>query len=387
MRKSQFVKGILLSCLIALFIIPSAQADKKHADDKEKHAADKEKLAVDKVEEEGLSVIVLGSGGPVATPSGRASAGYLIFTDGKPRILMDAGGGTFQRLAASGTNVKDLDIILLSHLHLDHTGDLSPIIKTVYFHNRGANLNPKIPQSFPPGRTKTFRIFGPAANGIPFPPPSGLPAVPQYPASTEYVHNNYDAATGMERYLNIFSRAISGGIFSVTPTDVSPNWLAYNPKVLVDEGVGENRLLITAVGVNHGPVPALAFRIEYKGKSIVYSGDTSSRSVAPNGNALANGGNMVEISEGADLLIYDTAIMDDLPAGPSGAVFFTLHTTPSRIGEVAEAAGVKKLLLSHITPITEPLLDKVEDLIRAQGYVGKIKRAKDLKVINLGDDD
>lgn len=45
-------------------------------------------LAVNEVKG-ALSVMVLGSGGPVAMANGRASAGYLIFVDGKPRILMD----------------------------------------------------------------------------------------------------------------------------------------------------------------------------------------------------------------------------------------------------------------------------------------------------------
>lgn len=80
------------------------------------------------------------------------------------------GGGTFQRLAASGANVKDLDIILPSHLHIDHTGDLSPVIKTVYFHNRAFNV---ANNTYPPGRTAPIRIFGPGANGIPFPPVVG----------------------------------------------------------------------------------------------------------------------------------------------------------------------------------------------------------------------
>lgn len=339
-----------------------------------------EELAIEEIEGD-LSVMVLGSGGPVAAATGRASAGYLIFVDAKPRILMDAGGGTFQRLAASGVNVKDLDIILLSHLHIDHTGDLSSIIKTVYFHNRGFNL---ANGTFPPGRTAPLRIFGPAANGISFPPVLDAdPSVAQYPASTEYIDGHYDLNTGLERYLNIFSRAISGGIFNYTATDVSPNWQAYNPETLIHEG----SLVIQAVGVNHGPVPALAFRIEYKGKSIVYSGDTSSASVNAAGEPLPNGGNMVALSKKADLLIYDTAIMDDLPDGPNDAVFFTLHTTPSRMGEVAAQAGAKNLVLSHITPVTEPRLNQVEDLIRAQGYRGGIVAAEDLQVFNLKDDD
>ncbi len=339
-------------------------------------ADDDHKLAIDKVRGD-LSVLVLGSGGPMATASGRASAGYLIFVDGQPRILMDAGGGTYQRLAESGVNVKDLDLVLLSHLHIDHTGDLSSIIKTVYFHSRGANL---ANGTFPPGRTAPIHVWGPGANGVKFPPVlQADPTVAQYPATSEYLHAHYDLNMGVERYLNVFARAISGGIFKYEPHDVPAGWTSDTTSTLYDQ----DGLVIKAIGVNHGPVPANAFRIEYKGKSIVYSGDTSSQGTLPNGTALANGGNMVTISRDADLLIYDTAIMDDQPSGPNDAVFFSLHTTPSRIGEVAAAANVGTVLLSHITPITEPNLRQVKSLIRAKGYEGRIKEAEDLDVINL----
>ncbi|HKJ09548.1 MAG TPA: MBL fold metallo-hydrolase, partial [Gammaproteobacteria bacterium] len=59
-----------------------------------------------------LSVMVLGSGGPMAFAGGRASAGYLIFVDGTPRILMDMGGGTFKSLAMSGANIHTVDLML-----------------------------------------------------------------------------------------------------------------------------------------------------------------------------------------------------------------------------------------------------------------------------------
>ena len=145
-QKTTILKSILITLLIAV-VSSVAIADDDH--DKKK------KLAVNKVKGD-LSVMVLGSGGPVATEQGRASASYLIFVDGEPKILMDAGGGAFQRLAASGVNVKDLEIILLTHLHIDHMGDLSPIVKTVYFHNRAFNL--ANPGTFPPGRTTPFQI-------------------------------------------------------------------------------------------------------------------------------------------------------------------------------------------------------------------------------------
>jgi ribonuclease BN (tRNA processing enzyme) len=328
-------------------------------------AADKP-LAVSKVQGP-LSVMVLGSGGPVATPAGRASAGYLIFVDGQPKILMDAGGGTYQRLAASGTNVKDLDIVLLSHLHIDHTSDLSAIIKTVYFHNRGYNL---AHDAFPPGRTEPFRIFGPDANGIPFPPvlKKAKKSTTQYPSTSDYIDGHYALNSGTERYLHIFSRAISGGIFGYKTTDVNPDWKHYKPTTLVDE----DGLKISAVGVKHGPVPALAYRIEYKGRRVVFSGDTNSE-----------GDNLMQLAAGADLLIYDTAVMDDLPAGPRDGVFFQLHTKPSRMGEVARDSGARELLLSHITPVTDPRLDQVQQKVRAKGFKGKIDVAQDLKVINI----
>lgn len=334
------------------------------------------KLAVDKVDGD-FSIMVLGSGGPIATSEGRASASYLIFLDGEPKILMDAGGGAFQRLAASGTDIKDLPIILLSHLHIDHMGDLSPIIKTMYFHNRIANVDPdNTDYSFPPGRTARFRVFGPDENGVTFAgtPIAAIadPATTQYPASSEFVHSHYDVNQGNERYLHLFTRAISGGIFGYEVENVSPNWQTYNPVTLpVDDIDG---LVIKAVGVHHGPVPSLAFRIEYKGKSIVYSGDTTSR-----------GANMTLLSEGADLLIYDTALFFNEPPAsrPDLNIFYNLHTTPARIGQVASEAGAKTVVLSHITPQTEGKFDAVKDMIRAEGYEGKIKVAKDLKVYNL----
>lgn len=320
--------------------------------------ADRSHRGSDDEVEGALSVMVLGSGGPVATEAGRASAGYLIFTDGQPRVLMDIGGGTFQRLAKSGYNIKDLDIVLLSHLHVDHTADLSAAIKTIYFHNNLAGT----------GRSAPVRIYGPADNGIPFPNTT----VAQYPSTSEYAHDHYAMPGGTERYLNIFATAISEGnsSFAYEAHDLNSAWNGATVEEVLNTPDG---LLIEAIAVDHGPVPAVAFRVSYKGHSIAYSGDTKS-----------TGANMVTIAQDADLLIYDTAITDTLPPNP---VFHQLHTSPTRIGEVASAADVKTLVLSHITPVTETRLGEVKDVIRDQGYRGKVKFARDLKVYNLGDDD
>jgi len=343
------ITSSVFSLLMLSGIAVSAFAD----DDDKKH----NKPAVNKVKGE-LSVMVLGSGGPIATASGRASASYLIFTDGQPRILMDVGGGAYQRLAASGTNIKELDIILLSHLHADHTGDLTPVIKTLYFHNNLAGT----------GRTAPVHIYGPKKNGAPFPGTT----IPQYPSTSTYAHDHYAMPAGSERYLNIFATAISQGAskFSYQVHDLNSTVPGAAIETVISTIDG---LVIKAIAVDHGPVPAVAFRIEYKGHSVVYSGDTGSK-----------GPNMINLAQGADMLIYDTAITDDLPPNP---VFHVLHTSPTRLGEVAAAANVKKLVLSHITPVTEPRLKLVKQLIRAQAYAGKIEEAEDLEVYNFKADD
>jgi len=335
-------------CLItALLAFSIAIAPTAHADDD-----------LDEHEIEGpLSVMVLGSGGPMAVAGGRASAGYLIFTDGKPRVLMDVGGGTYQRVAEAGLNLADLDIILLSHLHADHTGDLTPMIKSVYFHN---NLAGKT-------RSNPIHIYGPIANGVPFP----NTMVPQYPSTSEYAHGHYAMPGGVERYLNLFVKAISGqaSTFAYKAHDISSTVAGATIENLVNAPDG---LVIDAIAVNHGPVPAVGYRITYKSKTVVYSGDTSSAS-----------NNMITLATGADLLIYDTAIMDDLPLNP---VFHALHTSPTRLAAVAVSANPKNLVLSHLTPVTEPRIDIIKSIIRSAGYTGNIETASDLAVYNLGDD-
>ena len=331
--KRMFKAQVLCAGLVAGMLAAPVFADSKGG----------KKLAADRVKGD-LSVMVLGSGGPVATAEGRASAGYLIFTDGKPRILMDVGGGTFKSLAESGVNVKDLDLVLLSHLHIDHTGDLSSVIKTIYFHNAGAGVE----------RNAPIRIWGPASSNAGF------------SNTTDYVDGHYAMPNGVERYLNGFTGVIHAGTFNYAAHDLNSDWMTGEPELVLDE----DGLKVTAMPVKHATVPAVAYRIEYKGKSIVYSGDTNSEL-----------GNMAMIAKEADLLIYDTAIMDTHP----NPAMLQLHTTPSRMGAVAAEAMAKSLVLSHITPNTAPNLGEVKRLVRAQGYMGKIKAAEDLEVFNLRD--
>ena len=74
-----------------------------------------------------LELVVLGSGGPGAT--GRAGSSYLVLVDGVPRILVDAGPGSFGRLGEARLSLAKTDIVLLTHLHIDHAGELPGLFK------------------------------------------------------------------------------------------------------------------------------------------------------------------------------------------------------------------------------------------------------------------
>jgi ribonuclease BN (tRNA processing enzyme) len=92
---------------------------------------------------------------------------------------------------------------------------------------------------------------------------------------------------------------------------------------------------VTAVQMVH-PVPAYAVRVEHEGSVLVYSGDTAATPA------------LVDLAEGADLLLCEAAFLDD-DANPPGH-----HLTGREAGEHAAAAKVRQLMLTHILPWGDP---------------------------------
>ena len=120
-------------------------------------------------------------------------------------------------------------------------------------------------------------------------------------------------------------------------------------------------LSASAVRVIHGPVPALAWRVEVGGKVIVFSGDTN-----------GEGEGLVRLAKNADLFIAHNAV-------PEGAVGVErrLHMPPSVIGQIAADANVKSLVLSHRMLRTLGNEDQTQAEIRKR-YSGPIAFANDL---------
>jgi ribonuclease BN (tRNA processing enzyme) len=277
-----------------------------------------------------LELVVLGSGGPGAT--GRAGSCFLILLDGAPRILVDAGPGAFARLGEAKLSLAQTDIVLLTHLHVDHAGELPGLVKARAVSSRG------------PIR---FQVFGPAGS-------KGGGGEAGFPSTSRFVDLLF-GKSGAFGYLRDFAAPVE---FRVTdlPTAVKPR---PKPRQVYSEA----KLAISAIAGHHRDAPAVIYRVDYAGKSITFTGDIDASGLD----------DLRAIAGNTDLLVFNSVVLD--PPG-SPPVLYTLHTPPQAIGEIAESAHARRLLLSHLSPTVEKATGEVQASIAAH-YRGPVTFAAD----------
>jgi ribonuclease BN (tRNA processing enzyme) len=269
-----------------------------------------------------LEVLVLGSGGP--RPFGRAGSSYIVLVDGTPRILVDAGPGAFVRVGEMAVDLEKVDTVLLTHLHIDHSGDLP-----AFFNARALMSDGPI----------AYRIFGPDGAGL-------------FPKTSRFV-DLLVGDGGAFAYQKTFGAEES---FSVRDLPIDLD----SPRTKI---VDEPGLLVEEIATHHGDCPAVAYRISHQGVVVVFSGDMDASALP----------NLVRLAKGADLLVFNCAVLDP-PASPKQ--LYELHTPPHKIGQAAKDAGVRKLLLSHLAPDVAGQKDAVRQSISAS-YAGPIAFATD----------
>jgi ribonuclease BN (tRNA processing enzyme) len=269
-----------------------------------------------------LEVVVLGSGGP--RPFGRAGSSFIVLVDKIPRILVDAGPGAFVRMGELQLDLEKVDTVLLTHLHIDHSGDLA-----AFFNARALTSEGPI----------TYRIFGPDGAGL-------------FPKTSRFV----DLLVG------------DGGAFAYQKTfGVDETFALHDLATSLDSPrtkiVDEGGLVVEEIATHHGDCPAVAYRISYKESVVVFSGDMDASALP----------NLVQLAKNADLLIFNCAVLDP-PESPSQ--LYELHTPPQKIGEAAHQSAVKSLLLSHLAPDVEGKKDEVRRSI-SKSYAGPVAFATD----------
>ncbi len=256
-----------------------------------------------------MKITILGSG--TCVPSLVRKPSSLLVTKDGLNILIDAGPGIMGQLIKTGMSIDEIDIILLSHFHLDHCADIAPFL-----------FSSKYPEFT---RTKKLSLMG---------------------------------GTGLKELYERLNKAYNG---AMEMPDTYFDIREFQENGQID--LGQNGMRLSYSKVDHKP-ESLAYRIDdtssvmSKSYSMVYSGDTQYSE------------ELIRLSKNADILICESAVPDDheVPG----------HCTPSRAGQIATNANVKKLVLTHLYPSC----DNVDILAQCRKtFAGKIKKAEDLMVI------
>jgi ribonuclease BN (tRNA processing enzyme) len=274
---------------------------------------------------QGVVLQVLGSGGPELQDQ-RASSSYLIWSGGRPTVLVDVGGGAALRFGQSGASVAPLEAILLTHLHADHAADLPALVKSSYFESR----------------TEPLPLYGPAGND-------------DFPATTRFVKALFSSPGGAYRYLADMVTPGATGAYLLQAHDVRPRGGEVRR---IHDARG---LRIYAASVVHGGVPAIAYRVEIAGRKIAFSGDTN-----------GDNGNLEHLARDVDVLVAHNAVRE-AATGAERA----LHMPASVIGRIARDAGAHRLILSHRMLRTLGHEDETETNIR-KSFAGPVIFANDL---------
>jgi ribonuclease BN (tRNA processing enzyme) len=209
-------------------------------------------------------------------------------------MIVDMGGGTYARYTQTGAKFNDLSVMAISHFHPDHTSDL-----------------PAFMWAGRQGRNDVLPVIGPSGN-------DGVPSLPVF------LKRLFDPKEGVFQVLGAIMQPASAntGAVHLEPTMVDVT--KTEPTKVFDK----DGMMITALGIPHGNIPALAYRVQTNGVSVVFSTDQTGTNP-----------HFIDFAKGANVLIMHMAT--DMENSP-------LHASPATVGRVAQSAGVGRLIVSHL---------------------------------------
>jgi ribonuclease BN (tRNA processing enzyme) len=280
-------------------------------------------------------------GGPIASPH-RSQPSNLLWNN-EHAILIDAGDGAAEQIAKASHSLRDVDTVILSHLHIDHTGGLSAILGMRY-------------QQHIPG---TLTIYGP-------------PGTPQM----------VDGIIASEKPLLDLIVASNPQVAQLAPSKVAVVEIIDGEKFSVDDvkiTAAENSHYGLQPGTaNYKTYQSLSLRFDMSDRSIVFTGDTGPSDAV---QALAKGADLFvcEITDPDAELASLKAERPDIPFFADPILknhFETQHLTVDAVGKLAAGAGVRSLVLTH-NPMPGNLIPQARVTI-TNYYDGPVAFAKDL---------
>ena len=299
---------ILIGCIVSIFLIGLVSLNSHSVQDRILDAGLKNILAgvepfLDK--NDSLKVVVCGSRSPLPSP-GRAESCVLVEA-GNDIYIFDLGNGSVNNLTQYQIPWPNVKAVLITHMHSDHMADLPD-----------AHL-----QSWIQGRTAPLKVYG----------PEGINLVTKgfelaYSADYQYRSDHHGD--------DMLPMSIAGfDAIQITDNQLIPN--------------DTPGLEILPFVVDHHPVnSAFGFKISYKGRTVVISGDT------------IHDGSVQKYSKDVDLLIHSAISIDIVermrgfaPIPQMDKILFDIqdyHTTIEEAGEISRDANVKHLLIYHSIP-------------------------------------
>jgi ribonuclease BN (tRNA processing enzyme) len=273
-------------------------------------------------------LVLLGTGGGPTPKALRAAPSMALMIGGQLHII-DAGNGVARQAALAGLPLKNLAHVWITHLHNDHVADAFTLPWLAW---SGALTTPVM-------------VHGPR---------------------------------GMKQMARDWLRFARVDIETRMADEGRPDLRKMISVAEVAPGVQLDSagLKVTAARVEHPPLfDSFAYRFDWAGKSVVWSGDTRPCQA------------LIDLARGADYLVQEVMYlpaMERLIASESNAPtlrahLLASHTLAEQAGEIAAAAGVKTLVLSHFVPGGDAsVTDDMWQAAAAKAFPGKIIVGRDL---------
>jgi ribonuclease Z len=282
-----------------------------------------------------LEVVLLGTGGP-APLIDRFGPATLVRA-GSEYLLFDAGRGASQRIWQTRLPLGSITAVFLTHLHSDHVVGLPDLWLTSW-----------LPTAFG-ARTAPLQVFGPAGTR--------------------------DMTAALQNAFRWDIRARTGGEEQVAK-EISFHATDIGEGVVLER----NGVKVTAFTVDHAKHlrPALGYRVDHGGHSVVISGDTRPSD------------NLVRFAERADVVVHEVfaaterLLRDSAVARSVGSY----HTSPEEAGRVFARVKPRLAVFTHVIQfrLDSAAPPSVEDILARtrSAYSGPLVVGEDLMTIAIG---